>query len=300
LWIWNEVWLVAFGGTLFVAFPAILAVSFAGFYLALFLLLWALVLRGISIEASGFINDPLWRTGWHACFVGSNVLLAVLIGTALGNVVRGFPLDANGRFTLSFFTNFSPRGNVGILDWYTISVAIFTLVTLAAHGANGLAMKTEGPVYDRSLRIARLLWKTVIPLLIIITIESWGVRPQLFYGMLHQPFGWLGLICVSGGLVAVFAGLQSQRERCAVLGSCVFISGLMISGAAGAFPTIIYSLNDSERSLSAYQSAAAGHGLVVALVWWPVALILSIIYFLFIYRYYAGKVKPLADPQSPY
>src|SRR5262245_28387915 len=150
LWSWHEVWLVGFGGTLFLAFPAILAASFSGFYLALFLLLWTLVLRGVSIEASGHIEDPLWREGWHFCFVVSNVLLAVLIGAALGNVVRGVPLDARGTFALPFFTNFSPDGNVGILDWYTLSVSAFFLVTFAAHGANGLALKTEGAVHDRS------------------------------------------------------------------------------------------------------------------------------------------------------
>src|SRR6266704_5567399 len=122
LWSWHEVWLVGFGGTLMVAFPNILAASFAGFYLALFLLLWALVLRGVSIEVSGHIADPLWRTAWHFIFVGSNLLLAILIGAALGNVLRGVPLKVDGKFALAFFTNFNPRGNVGILDWFTVSV----------------------------------------------------------------------------------------------------------------------------------------------------------------------------------
>src|SRR5208282_3498389 len=119
LWSWHEVWLVGFGGTLMLAFPTILAASFAGCYLALFLLLWSLVLRGIAIELSGHIADSLWRSAWRFIFVGSNLLLAVLIGTALGNLIRGFPLGPDGKFALSFFSNFSPHGNVGILDWYT-------------------------------------------------------------------------------------------------------------------------------------------------------------------------------------
>ncbi|MDD5141769.1 MAG: cytochrome d ubiquinol oxidase subunit II [Verrucomicrobiales bacterium] len=300
LWSWHEVWLVAFGGVLFVAFPAILAVSFAGFYLAFFLLLWALVLRGVSIEVSGHIADPLWRTAWHFIFAASNVLLAILIGAALGNVVRGVPLGAGGKFTLSFFTNFSPRGGVGILDWFTISVAVFILVTFAAHGANGLVLKTEGPVHDRSLRIARLLWKAVLALLVVVTIETWQVRPELFSGMTHKPFAWLGLISVISGLSAVFTGLRSKRELRAVIGSSVFIAGLMISGAASVFPIMLHSTLAPEYSLSAYNNAAAGHGLAVALVWWPVSLIFSVAYFLFIYRHYTGKVKPTDDTQQPY
>lgn len=300
LWSWHEVWLLSFGGMLFVAFPKILAVSFAGFYLALFLLLWALVVRGMSLEVSGHLEDPLWRAGWHFGFVASNVLLAVLIGAALGNVVRGVPLEASGKFTLSFFTDFTPRGHVGILDWYTVAVAVFTVVTFAAHGANALVVRTEGPVHDRSLRLARLLWKAVLGLLVVITVASWQVRPDLFPGMVHQPFAWLGLGFVFGGLRAVFTGLQSPRESGAVLGSSAFLAGLMIAGAAGVFPIMLHSTLAPENSLTAHQSAAAGHGLAVALVWWPVALIFSFGYFWFIHKHYRGKVKPLEDTQGPY
>ncbi|MGA9450158.1 MAG: cytochrome d ubiquinol oxidase subunit II [Verrucomicrobiia bacterium] len=300
LWSWHEVWLVGFGGTLMVAFPAVLASSFAGFYLALFLLLWCLVLRGVSIEVSGHINDPLWRTAWHFVFAASNVLLAILIGTALGNVVRGVPLTTDGKFALAFFTNFSPRGNVGILDWFTVSVALFMLVTFAAHGANALVLKTEGPVHDRSLRLARAMWKIVLLLLAVVTIETWQVRPKLFTGMGPNPMAWLGLGCVVVGAAAIFIGLKGKRELQPVIGSSLFIAGLMIAGAASVFPIMLHSTLAPENSLSAYQNAAAGHGLAIALVWWPLALIFSIGYFLFIYRHYTGKVKPSEDTQSPY
>jgi len=300
LWSWHEVWLVGFGGMLFVAFPKILAVSFAGFYLALFLLLWALLVRGISLEVSGHLEDPLWRTAWHFGFVAANVLLAILIGTALGNVVRGVPLDASGRFSLSFFTNFNPRGKVGILDWYTLSVAVFTLVTFAAHGANALVLKTEGPVHERSLRLARRLWVAEPVLLAVITVESWQVRPDLFTGMVGNPFAWLGLACVFAGLLAAWTGLSAGRESRALAGSSLFIAGLMIAGAAGVFPIMLHSTLAPEYSLNVFESAAAGHGLAVALIWWPIALALSFSYFLFIFRHYQGKVKPSVDSQHPY
>jgi len=300
LWSWHEVWLVALGGTLMMAFPAFLADWFAGFYLALFLLLWTLILRGVSIEVSGHIADPMWRTAWHFCFVASNVLLAILIGAALGNVVRGVPIGADGKFALSFFTNFSPRGNVGILDWYTLSVAVFFLATFAAHGANGLAHRTDGPVHDRSLRLARHLWRIVLALLLVVTAETCVVRGELFAGMLHQPFGVLGLLSVAGGLVAVFAGLRGGRGSLALVGSSVFIGGLMIAGAAGVFPIMLHSTLAPEFSKSAYQMAAAGHGLAIGLVWWPLALILAGGYFAFIYRHYKGKVKLSEDTQIPY
>jgi cytochrome d ubiquinol oxidase subunit II len=300
LWTWHEVWLVGFGGVLFVAFPSVLASSFAGFYLALFLLLWALVLRGVSLEVSGHIQDPLWRTAWHFCFVASNILLAVLIGAALGNVVRGVPLDASGKFTLSFFTDFGVRGRVGILDWYTVSVAVFTVATLAAHGATGLVWRTEGCVRDRSERLAKHLWRLVLVLLAVITIETGWVRPRLFEGMLHQPFAWLGLACVVGGAVAVVTGQRRRQETRAVIGSSAFIAGLMIAGAASVFPVMLNSTFTPEHSITAYNGAAAGHGLGVALLWWPIALVLSICYFLFIARHYKGKARPATETHAPY
>lgn len=300
LWSWHEVWLVGFGGTLMLAFPKILAISFAGFYLAFFLLLWCLILRGVSIEISGHITEPMWRAAWHFVLVASNLLLAILIGTALGNVVRGVPLGADGQFALAFFTNFSPYGHVGILDWYTMSVAVFILVTFAAHGANGLVRRTEGPVHDRSFRIANVLWKIVLGLLVIVTIETWTVRPELYSGMLRQPCCWLGLIGVVGGIIAIFNGLRGRHETRALLGSSAFIAGLMIAGAASVFPVMLRSTLSPEHSLSAYQMAAADYGLTVALVWWPVAFIFAIGYFLFIYRHYAGKVKASHDTQQPY
>lgn len=300
LWSWHEVWLVGFGGTLLVAFPNILASAFAGFYLAFFLLLWSLILRGVSIEVGGHIAEPLWRAAWNFIFVAANLLLAILIGAALGNVVRGVPLNADGKFSLAFFTNFSPYGRVGILDWFTVSVAVFILATFAAHGANALVLKTEGPVHDRSLRLARRLWKIVLLLLAVVTFETWRVRPELFSGMTPNPFAWIGLAFVIGGAIAIFTGLRGQRELRAVVGSTLFIAGLMIAGAASVFPIMLRSTLAPENSLSAYKNAAAGHGLWIALIWWPIAFILAVGYALFIYRYYLGKVKASEDTQSPY
>src|ERR1700761_5696778 len=93
LWSWHEVWLVGFGGTLLAVFPKLMGSAFAGYYLALFLILWCLILRGISIEVGGHIDDRLWQGYWDFSFVLSSVLLAILFGAAAGNVARGVPLD---------------------------------------------------------------------------------------------------------------------------------------------------------------------------------------------------------------
>src|SRR5499425_87240 len=179
LWSWHEVWLVGFGGTLVAVFPRLMASAFAGYYLALFLILWGLILRGVSFEIGGHLNDRLWQRFWDFVFVFSNFLLAILFGAAAGNVARGVPLDAQGNFSMAFFTNFRTSGYVGLLDWYTVSAAIFAAFTLAAHGATYLTLKTEGPVHDRSAKWARYLWAAVVPLLIAISVETFVVRPDL-------------------------------------------------------------------------------------------------------------------------
>jgi cytochrome bd ubiquinol oxidase subunit II len=218
----------------------------------------------------------------------------------LGNIVRGVPLDAQGTFALALFTNFRTGGNVGILDWYTLSVAVFLLVTFAAHGATGLALKTAGRVHDRSIKTATLLWKMVFGLLAVITVGTWRVRPDFFTAMLHQPFGWLGLLGVGAGCISILEGLKTGRESRALIGSSSFIAGLMIAGAAGVFPYMLRSTIAPEYSLSAYRTASDAHGLAIAIVWWPIALVFALGYFWFIYRNYRGKVRPSQDTQIPY
>src|SRR5246127_2328404 len=154
LWTWHEVWLLGFGGTLLAVFPRLMASAFAGYYLALFLILWGLILRGISLEVGGHINDRMWQGFWDFVFVIANMLLAILFGAAAGNMARGVPLASDGTFSMAFFTDFTPRGDVGLLDWYTVSVAIFPRVALAAHGSTYLTLKTQGVVHDRSARYA--------------------------------------------------------------------------------------------------------------------------------------------------
>ena len=157
-----------------------MASAFAGFYLALWLVLWAFILRGVSIEVGGHLHDNLWQSWWDFVFAASSLLLAVLFGAALGNVIRGVPLDGSGKFSMSLFTHFGVRGLVGILDWYTLSVAVFTTVLLSAHGATYLRLKTTGQVHERSERLARWLWMSAAVLF-----------PRRLPGNLDRPAGTL-------------------------------------------------------------------------------------------------------------
>ena len=300
LWSWHEVWLVGFGGTLVAIFPRLMASAFAGYYLALFLILWCLILRGISIEVGGHINDRLWQGYWDFNFVLSNFLLAILFGAAAGNVARGVPIDADGNFSMAFFTDFNVRGYVGLLDWYTVSIAILAAVMLAAHGATYLTLKTEGSVHDRSEKYAKYLWIAVVPLLLIILVESRFVRPDLPGHAWSNPFWWIGLIVIVTSFFALASGLKSCNERRAFLGSNFLIVGLLATGAAAIFPVMLHSTLGPGNSLSAYEVAVRPGSLRLASFWWPIGFALAVFYFVFISRRYGGKVSAQRDTQGFY
>jgi len=300
LWSWHEVWLVGFGGTILAVFPKLLASAFAGYYLALFLILWCLILRGISLEVGGHIDDRMWQGFWDFIFVLASTLLAILFGTAAGNLARGVPLAADGTFSMAFFTDFTPRSHVGLLDWYTVSVALFAAVALAAHGATYLTLKTEGVVHDRSATYARVLWATAAPLLLVISAESAVVRPNLLGHAMGNPFWWLGLLLVCAAAIVLVCGLATRNETLAFIGANLLLAGLLATGAAAIYPVVLHSTLAPENSLTAYDVAAGPNSLAYAAIWWPVGFALAAAYFVFVSRRYAGKVSVQRDNQGFY
>jgi cytochrome d ubiquinol oxidase subunit II len=300
LWSWHEVWLVGFGGTLLAVFPRLLASAFAGYYLALFLILWCLILRGVALEAGGHINDRMWQGFWDFVFVLANTLLAILFGAAAGNLARGVPLASDGTFSMAFFTDFTPRGNVGLLDWYTASVAVFAAVALAAHGATYLTLKTEGIVHDRSAGYGRVLWPAAALLLAIISAESAVVRPDVLGQAIQNPCWWLGLLVVCAAVSVLVFGLVTRREMLAFIGSNLLLAGMLATLAAAIFPIVLHSTLAPENSLSAYDVAAGANSLAYAAIWWPIAFALAAAYFVFVSGRYAGKVSVQRDNQGFY
>ena len=152
LWDGNEVYLVAAGGTLFFAFPELYAVAFSGFYLPLMIVLWLLVVRGVSIELRSHLPAPLWRQALDVAFSASSVLLAFFLGVAVGNVVRGVPVGPDRWFLQPLWTDFTVGRDAGILDWYTVLVGTTAVVAIAEHGALWIAARTTGPVSKRLAR----------------------------------------------------------------------------------------------------------------------------------------------------
>ena len=289
-WDGNEVWLVAIGGVLFFAFPRVMASGLSGFYLAIFLVLWTLLLRGIGIELRSHVDNPLWSTAWDTCFSAASTLLPVLFGVALGNLIRGLPIDGDGWFSLALFTDFSARPPVGILDWYTVSAGVFAWAAIAGHGAIFLTWKTDGRVADRSRRAAAWLYGAVALLLAPMTIATGIVNANMLSALPDRPLAWITATIAIGGIAAVGVGLRRGRELLAFLGSSAFVAGMLATTAACIFPVFLRALGDEARSLTAYNSSAADQSLRIAIWWWPIGLSLVLVYFVFIFRIHRGKV----------
>lgn len=296
LWDGNEVWLLAGGGALFLAFPKVLAAGFSGFYLAMFLVLWVLLLRGISIEFRSHVMDSLWRSFWDGTFALSSVLLPILLGAALGNVLRGVPVDAAGEFNIPLFTHFGVGNPVGILDWYTVLIGVFALVTVAAHGSVFLAWKTEGPVQDRSVKAALPIWILVLVLWGVATYATSVVNPALFAGFPKAKLAWLFFAVYLIGLGSVFLGLVRKKYLLAFLGSGAFILGILATSAACLFPVMLRSTLDPTWSLTAHNASVDAHGLQVGLVWWLIGFPIALGYFAYLFHIHRGKVK--APPEG--
>lgn len=298
LWDGNEVWLLAGGGSLFLAFPKVLAAGFSGFYLALFLVLWFLLLRAISIEFRSHVQDVLWRQLWDAGFSVASIVLPVLLGAALGNVLRGVPLDASGYFSLPLWTHFWVTPWPGILDWYTVLIGVFALVTMAAHGSLFLAWKTQGPVHDRSVALSMKLWGAVVVIWLVATVASFGVTPGLFQNLPKSPLAWLAVLIFVAGLVSVFVGVRRQKYLMAFLGSGAFILGILAATAACVYPVMLKSTLDPAYSLTAQNALAGRIGLNAALGWWFIAFVIVLGYYTYLFRFHRGKVKAVAEGEG--
>src|SRR5271166_2045060 len=295
VWDGNEVWLLAAGGTLYFAFPLLYASSFSGFYLPLMMVLWLLMLRGIGIELRAHMQNPVWVGFFDLIFCVASVLLAIFFGAALGNVVRGVPLGADGYFFEPLFTNFRASGNTGILDWYTVLTGVIALVTLTAHGSLYVAIKTEGDLNQRARRVAMGAWPLQVLLTLLGLVATIYIRPNVLDNYKHHPIGFAIPALVYGALAvmiyAIRKGQDVAAEKLAFIASAVYIVFMLVGAAFALYPVVLPASTDPARNLTIYNTAAGQHGLAVGLTWWILAAILALGYFFFVYRMFKGKVR---------
>jgi cytochrome d ubiquinol oxidase subunit II len=289
VWDGNEVWLLAGGGALYFAFPALYASSFSGFYLPLMMVLWLLILRGTAVEFRNHIDNAVWKPIWDAVFCIASALLAIFFGAALGNVVRGVPLNETGDFFLPLWTDWTPGAQPGVLDWYTVLVGVFAFVTLTQHGALWLNLKTVGAVQQRARNIANVAWYGVVALTVLVTLVSFSIQPHLARSFSEMPFGYIFPALALAGLAGIWM-FKNRDELKAFLSSCIYIIGMLTSVVFGVFPMVLPANANPANSLTIHNASAPDYGLQVGLAWFVPGIILALGYTFFLYRKFAGKV----------
>lgn len=291
VWDGNEVWLLAAGGTLYFAFPKLYASSFSGFYLPLMMVLWLLMLRGIGIEFRAHMDNPVWRGFFDVIFFASSALLAIFLGAALGNVIRGVPLGPDGYFFEPLWTDFRVGAAPGILDWYTVMAGVIALVTLATHGALYVVTKTEGDLNARARKVVKFMWPILASLTVVSLIATYSIKPEVMTNYREHSIGFLVPLAVVASLAAMIWATSKGKEGTAFVASSLYIASMLVGAAFALYPVVLPASTDPSYSLTIYNSAAGHHGLTVGITWWSVGFVLALAYFIVLFRMFRGKVR---------
>jgi cytochrome bd ubiquinol oxidase subunit II len=289
VWDGNEVWLIAGGGALFFAFPGAYASGFSGFYLPLMMLLWLLILRGIAIEFRNHISNAVWTPFWDVVFSGASALLALFFGIALGNVIRGVPLDANGSFFLPLWTDFRVGPAPGIVDWFTIILGLASVAALTMQGSLWVAMRTNEDLQVRARRFAGIASIVVVLLTIALMIIVPVTVPHFSTRYLSHPLGLIFPLAAFGALASVKISNGRGRDQRAFLSSSGYILAMLAAAAFGHYPNLLPAISGTQSGLTIYNVATTSYGLNVGLVWFLPGILLACGYSTLAYRHALAK-----------
>lgn len=303
-WDSNEVWLVAGGGLLFMAFPTFYASVFSGFYLPLILVLWLVIFRAIGLEFRNQFSYQMWKDIWDKAFGISSLLLALFFGIALGNIVRGVNLGSveNGvslheghYFFLPLWdSSFSPLSeHPGVIDWFTIIIGLIAVITFAIHGANWIILKTNSSI---NIQLKTVIFKLNIALLILtlFSLIIWQiVNPISLDNFIDKPYLLIFPIIYSSGLFGLFFIKKLKKDIYGFIFSSAIIIGGITSSLVSMFPVVLPSTNSINESLTIYNTSATEYGLSVALNWGIVGFILLFVYVIIQKRLMGGKIDKM-------
>ncbi len=303
-WDSNEVWLVAGGGMLFMAFPTFYASVFSGFYLPLIIVLWLIVFRAIGLEFRSQFHYQMWKDIWDKAFGVSSLLLALFFGIALGNIVRGVNLGGleNGvyAFKKHFFflplwdSSFSPLSETpGVIDWFTLIIGIISVVTLAIHGANWIILKTSSSINEKLKTVIFNLNIALLALTIFSLVVWMMINPEALDNFIDKPYLIIFPLLFFTGLTGLFFIRKLKKDIYGFLFSSLLVLGGITSSLASMFPVLLPSVNNKEDALTIYNTAAHEYGLSVAMTWGIVGFILLFVYLIVQKRMMGGKIDKM-------
>jgi cytochrome d ubiquinol oxidase subunit II len=246
-WDGNEVWLITAAGVTFAAFPTTYAVMFSSLYSALMLILFALILRGVSFAFRGALASPLWKAVWDWCLTIGSFLPALLFGVAFANIFQGIPIDAEGIYQGTLFTLLNPYGMAGGV----LFVALFFL-----HGSLWLAVKSAGELHQRAARLAARLWPVALIMAVLFLLATLRLT-HLYDNYLNHPVLFLIPLIAVAALIMTRVFIQKAAWWPAWFASSLTIVGTTLFGVAGLFPNLLPSSLDPAYSLTIYNSASS-------------------------------------------
>lgn len=281
VWDGNEVWLLTGGGAIFAAFPPVYATVFSGLYLALMLVLLGLIMRGVSIEFRNQIADPKWQRAWDVAFGIGSCIPGLLLGVALGNILRGMSLDDKTNYTGGFFALLNP---------YALLVGLLGFSMFAVHGALFLATKTDEPVASEARSMAQKAWGVFLALFILVTGVSISTQPQLLTNFRAMPILWALPAVALAAIMAVGHFNKRAQSRSAILASTLSIAALMAIAGASLFPNLVPALGQPELSLTAANASSSELTLKAILILALIGMPIVIAYTWWVHRLFGGKV----------
>lgn len=280
LWDGNEVWLLTGGGAIFAAFPKVYATVFSGFYLALMLVLLALILRAVSLEFRSKVEDPTWRAAWDAAFAIGSFLPALLFGVAIGNVLRGLPIASDGEFAGTF---------LGLLNPFSLVCGLLSLAMFVMQGASWLSFKTEGELRARAVAAGRIAWGAFFVLWIVATVFSRSAAPHLWTNYAHA-LAWIAPALFVIVTLAYPRALKSGSGLRAFTFSSLSIAALLAIMGQALFPYMVPSFGDLANSLTIYNASSTALTLKVMLTIALLGMPVVLVYTVFIYRNFMAPV----------
>ncbi len=279
VWDGNEVWLLTAGGATFAAFPTTYALMFSYLYSALLLILFALILRGVSLEFREKVESAAWSKGWDVGIFLGSLLPALLFGVAFGNIFQGLPMDADG-YHGTLFTLLNPYG--------LLTGALFVLLFLQ-HGALWLSFKTAGDLSKRSATLSSTLWYIVL-IVAVIFLAATYFATNLYANYLKSPLFFIVPVLAVISLLGIKFFSVKERYLAAFYASCLTIVMVTFTGVIGLYPNLIPSSIDPNFSLTIFNSSSSVYTLkimtVVALLFVPVV----IAYQIWVYSIFRQKI----------
>lgn len=285
VWDGNEVWLITAGGATFAAFPTTYALMFSNLYSALVLLLFALIVRGVSFEFRSKLDSDVWRKSWDLAIMVSSFLPALLFGVAFGNIFKGIPMK-NDFATLSFSYDGSL---IGLLNPYGLVTGVLFVLLFAVHGALYAAIKTTGDLSSRSASLANKLW---LPLLVVAVVFLGYTYPatRLFDNYLKVPALLIvPLVAVASLLLVKVFAVKGALHK-SFLFSCLTILFVVFTGVTGLFPNLIPSSIDPASNLTIFNSSSSLLTLKIMTVVAAICVPTVICYKIWVYRVFRERV----------